>query len=527
MSQANRKKRAANASRRSHLDLTGGHLTRPERRRIERDPTITTLAEIRVELAQFSRSGVMDMITSAPRDEPAFLVARLVREIALGEHSGGRTPSAAELHRLILRLGGLFDPTVANAVGGNFSEVAVGRISAPQMGPQRDHTASFHRIFEVFVDPHDGVIGEQEWRRLLGGMSVPELILGVWTLSSVLERGPLDLASYHDAVPELEIIVRATAGLLTADLDVLRETAGALSDTADAIYPHGPLLGRPIYERDDGRVAAPSTPFVRLAASPPALYVRLLRADTKDGSRQRSDAVGRRFQSYLHRYLTAGATDQWQIRDLDSQPKPVGRVADIAIWPEDRSFVMIVEAKTTLQAFNALLGNEQSVSELVDLYQSSFDQIHATVEATGRDGFLLDAPTGVPVFGLTVTLDLHFTSVVNNRTLPGLVLDFYRTPTGASAGTPTPSRVIAAEDFEIIADLLAWAETTDVLAVLENLFGSSNTRSAGIHLTAVFGDRLPDAPPMNPLVTGAFQTLAETTDHEPLRSAIRSIAASL
>ena len=264
-----------------------------------------------------------------------------------------------------------------------------------------------------------------------------------------------------------------------------------------------------------------------MAASPPALYIRLARADHAESLRTRTKAAGDRFQSYLSEYTRHGAAPGWQVRDLDDEPKPPGKIADIVIWPDDETFVVIVEAKATLQKFDALLGHPKARQNSIALHQKSFGQIHETAQALGSHGFVPDAPTGVPVFGLTVTLDLHLTSVIDDKTLSGVVLD-YVPPTGPSATSPTPSRVVQAKDFEVLADLLAWAPPTDVRAVLTRLFDASHTRGVREILQNEFGNRLPESPPINPLIPQAFDRLADAAQFTPaLSDGFRSAAASL
>ena len=159
------------------------------------------------------------------------------------------------------------------------------------------------------------------------------------------------------------------------------------------------------------------------------------------------------------------------------------------------------------------------------LYEKSFDQIDATVSSIGRNGFLTDAPTGVPTFGLAVTLDLHLTTVINNATHVGIVLD-YRQPQGPTASSVTPCRVVEAADFEDLVDLLAWARADQVKAVLDGVFAEScPARTTGRNISKL--GEIPQDTPINPLVISAFERLAESVADPAIAQELRSFCRSL
>jgi hypothetical protein len=353
-------------------------------------------------------------------------------------------------------------------------------------------------------------------------------VLGVIGLCSAVERGPLSVEAYLaiDGEGETNEWTRAVVAQLAGDLPSLRRVAAEqeVRIGPDQLYEPGPLLALPLYLRPDGRIAAPAVDYLRLAASPPSLYIRLLRADGKR-SRARSAFVGERLQAHLMTYAVGAAGARWQVRDLDAEPRPGTKVADIAIWPEDRSFLVLVEAKANMQLFDAQLGHPDSREKMARLYQRSFNQIDATARGIGQNGFLADAPTDVAVFGLAVTFDLHLTTVIGGDTHVGVVLD-YRQPQGPSATSMTPCRVLSAADFEAIADLLAWARPDQVRAVLDGVFAEvCPARTAGRNITDTLGE-IPEGAPINPSVIRVFGQMANSVDDPIMAQHIRSAVSS-
>lgn len=327
-------------------------LPRRERKFLERQLREATLPEdVRSALGKFSAAATLDLLTQRPRNEPPFLIARLVRETSLLDHSGTRSPTEADLRQMFSLLANVFDPTAMSSLGTNLNEILITRIIAPQVPAQRVFFTDLHRVMQVMADPDpSSLLGADGWRRLLG-LELPQLLIATWAISAAVGRGPVDLEAYLaiDDVPELSDHVRAAVRLLAGDLAALQASgrAATIVDPADAIYAHGPLMDLPLYRRPDGLIGAPSLEYVRLAVSPPALHIRLVRADRAESSRRRTAAVGDRFQSFLLRYAASAASSGWQLRDLDAESAPPGKVADIAIWPEDKTFVVILEAKAT------------------------------------------------------------------------------------------------------------------------------------------------------------------------------------
>lgn len=528
MSAKNRQRRLDGARRRQALGLDRAQLPRRSRRRLEREMSSAPLLhEVREDIAQFSGVALLDLLTNSTHlDATQFLTARLVSEVVRAATDGQILPTPSDLKRLMAALLQVVDPVLIAKLGGDFAEHAITRTLAPQLHVQRNFVADFARVIGVLGDPDPrSPVGPNEWLELLG-IRLEHYLLATMILANRLSAGPCDLAAYLALDPESSANkwVRTTADLLSGDYLALRKS-GRANSAGDQLYELGPLLRTPIYRRSDGRLAAPAIDYVRLAASPPALYIRLIRADSASKNRNRSAAVGGRFKQYLFDYAVQSAAAGWQVRDLDQEPPSGDGLADIAIWPEDGSFLLIVEAKTSLQLFPAQLGDENKKARTVGLYQSAFNQIRATVASMGKNQFLSDAPTDVPVFGLAVTFDLHLTTVINGSSCMGIVLD-YRLPDGPKASSSTASRVLECADFENIADTLAWARPAQVQRVLEHIFHEkSPARTAGKSIRATI-DKLPADLPLNPLTVKAFDQVASSIEEEDavLAEQLRAIA---
>lgn len=268
MSRKSRDRRQQNSTRRDRLGLDRADLPRRERKFLERQLRGAMLPEdVRSALGKYSAAAILDLLTQRPRSEPPFLIARLVRETSLLDHSGTRSPTEADLRQMFSLLANVFDPTSMSSLGTNLNEVLITRIIAPQVLAQREFFTDLHRVMQVMVDPDpSSLLGADGWRPLLG-LELPHLLIATWALSAAVGRGPVDLEAYLaiDDVPELSDHVRAAVRLLAGDLAALQASGrvSTIVDPADAIYAHGPLMDLPLYRRPDGRIGAPSLEYAR------------------------------------------------------------------------------------------------------------------------------------------------------------------------------------------------------------------------------------------------------------------------
>ncbi|MDP1820031.1 MAG: hypothetical protein Q8K58_09100 [Acidimicrobiales bacterium] len=528
MSRRNEKRREANARARTNFGVDGSIGSRQERRAIqERGKKVELLADVVRDLVPYSPEATLELLTDRPSGFAPFLIDRLVREVARLPDPGNARPTVPMVRELITRLGNAFDPAMADRIGGDLSEVLFSRLMAPQALAQRDFSTDLFRVMQVMLDPTDNpLLGASAWKALLG-VELAHFVAAVSDLSGALELGPVAReAVLAGRPPELAAGIKGAVDLLAAEMSGLRAAAaGGRTPLAsgDEIYSLGPLLSYPVYRRADGTLGAPSIEYLRLAASPPSLYIRLARLDGK--SRARTKQVGERFQLYLRRWTEAAAAAGWEVCDLDQAPVD-GKIADLAIWPTDRTFLLVVEGKSTLQKFEAQLGHDAERAEVAELYQDSFNQIDATVDRMRGGGFPTDAPQDVPTFGLTVTLEHHWTTMMGGRVFPGVAMP-YRKPTGPSAAGRTECRVISVDAYEPLANMLAWADAADVLGVLGFLFAAEDTRELAPHVRAQLGSRLPKDIPVNPLVPEGYRILADSFNDSELTAGLRAIADSL
>lgn len=526
MSKATRHERVERARLRA-AGLDDSDLPADARRELRRTLSkVELLDDIRRDIASWSAKSVMEYLTAEARDIPPFLIARVVREVS--GTSGTTAPTPKQIQQLAHRLLNAFDPALARRLGGDFSEVAIGRLIASQLLTQREFTFDLVPAAHILFDPTTASpIGPGAWEQLLG-VDFRQFVLLVRPLAHSLSRSPVNLRRYLDGTPRsVATATHNIVELLIGNVDELRAAATARTpvDPSDEIYDHGPLLQLPLYSRADGRIATASPEYLMLATSPPGLYIRLIQADHADGTRARSQAVGDRFGTYLHRYARGGLPSDWIVRKVDDEPPPYDgtKIADLAIWPSDRSWLLIIEGKATLQHEHAQLGHDDARRRMADLYQESFDQIDSTYTAVGTRGFLSDAPTGAPTFGLTVTLEPHITTVRDGATHPGYVLG-YREPTGHSAqGKYVQSRMLSAAMFEVLIDAGSWATPEQHLGILNRVFAASDIRQIRSHVHDEVGT-VPDGAPLNPLVGEAFELLVDGVGDEAIAARLREIA---
>ena len=176
---------------------------------------------------------------------------------------------------------------------------------------------------------------------------------------------------------------------MAGSVDDLRQSAQGGGAGLDDLSP---LAAQPIVWRGQHTVYAPSPVHVGIAASPPALYIRLVRTE-EPGRRDRSDLVGRRLEHHLFCYAKAALGDHWEVRNLNNEAAAEGEVADIALWPQDRSLLVLIESKATLYLAQAQLGEEMSRSRMQDLYDKAFGQLGATMRSIGPQPLGVQAPS--------------------------------------------------------------------------------------------------------------------------------------
>lgn len=469
-----------------------------------------TIAEIRTELGQFSRLSIVEAAAACASRVPPVLIGRVIREASAVADEQRRTMTPEHFTRVARRLQNVADIESFQTIGSaRVHDVALTRVMADSLPFNSRPHLSIHRAIAVLVDPvGPSLLDDDHWNARLGA-PFKSLLLGSMYFHN-RQPGTFDLAEFRrePMSADARTIITAAMTNLACPLD---ELTYAPRNGSDDPYQLGPLATTPLIQVDADRIIIPSPAHVPLATSLPALYIRLIREDTAEHSRKRSELAGHRFGQYLLDYARATlAPDAWEIRDLDSEPQPGGELADIAIWPADRSFMVVLEAKASLSSVTAMLGDPAQRERARRLYQKAFDQISNTANSRGHRSFLADAPTGVPVYGFTVTVDLHLTSVLDNATYFGIVLD-YRAPgdQGATCEAAT-GRVISSDNAEMLLDVLALTtapEAHDLLRLIAAKPTPLTAVPAAIEESGL-GDRLADAPINRHVAT----TLAGLTD---------------
>ena len=238
-----------------------------------------------------------------------------------------------------------------------FHDVAVTRMMADSLPFNSRPHLSFHRVLGVLLDPvGPSRLDEEGWTTLLG-VPLKRLLLGSMSLQNQ-RPGTFDLARFRRErmSDDTRRIIDAAVQVLSIPLDELayRPAEGVDGDP----YQLGPLASTPLVLIGDDRIVIPSPAHVALATSLPSLYIRLAREDAKERTRDRTELAGHRFGQYLLEYArSALSSESWQVRQLDDESQIEGEIADIAIWPNDGSFVIVLEAKTTLSNAAAILGD--------------------------------------------------------------------------------------------------------------------------------------------------------------------------
>lgn len=521
------------ASRRKHerrehraeLGLNRLELPRPIRRQLARQfDKSRTLPQIGAQLAQYQRQSIVEAAAATGGAVPAVLIGRVIREASKCASHGRRAMSSGQFRRLANDLQHAADPSAfAHIAHGSVHDLMVTRTMTDSLPFNSRPHLSYHRSLSVLLDTGgDSLLDAESWERRLG-VPLRALLLGSMFFGSQ-RPGVIDAAQLRraNASEDLRTLVESALTVLSAPVDELHHFARS---PGDDLYELGPLARTPLIWLDSKQLALPSPAHVPLATSLPGLYIRLLQEDSANKSRERSQLVGDRFSPYLLEYARAAlSADQWEVRAIDDEPPPKGKIADIAVWPVDRSFMVILEAKATLSLVQAMLGNPGKREAALQLYQESFNQVANTVRSQNSNGFLADAPTGVPVFGLTVTMDLHLTSVYDGTTYFGLVLG-YKEPSTAGARCETaPCRVISADNAEELFDAMALLNSSESLGLL-NHFLDQPTPLTGVGVTIDelgYRDRFRSAP-LNALAASTLAGLADDFTDPALRAWFRSL----
>ncbi len=511
MSKKNRERKSHNRERLRDLGIADSNLSRAQKRQLMRDmSSVPTLVEIREEVADYSAASIIAGLGSQKTLEP-FVVSRLVHEAA---QSAGATPiSADQLRVLGSRLMQVADPELIKRAGTDLTDGAMARMLPQQLIGQSDFLADIHRVLAVLApETETGTIGRAAWRDLLG-MELTDLIVGVMGMSGLIgPDGTIAVARLAQLPETVGDIMTRSISLLSADLDGIRR---AVSDDerrlgADVIRGLGPLVRFPIIRLPDDGLVVPSRVHLESALSTAGLYIRLIRADASAMTRERTEAAGAAFEEYLQRIAAESLPDGWVVTDLDEDAEPHASRADFLLIPPDGNFVLVVESKTTLQALTAQLRPWDDRSLVDDLYQRAFDQ----VDASAKDLAGVD----IPVFGLVVTLDRHVTTRLGGRTYVGVPI-VAPAPTTPAASSRTPVRVISAQDFEDLVEVLACG-VEDPAAFFAGFYDDGSSMNATEWIHSGLPDEVTEDSLTDRLRVGALRRLASGVDDDAVRAAV-------
>lgn len=484
--------------------------------------------EIRRELGQFSRWSSLEACAASGDRIPPLVLGRLVREIAASTQTGSRNMSLGQLMRLAKKMQQVLDPVVIDFIGqGRLHDVMITRFLTDNLPFHSNHRLAVHRTLNVMLDSNGpSLLDAEHWKQRLG-LPLSNLMIGSMYFLNQAAQGTFDVTRFRSqpSIPDVDAIVEGTLNALSCTLADLHHSAHIPEDD---LYDLGPLASKPLIWIDEHQVVVPSPAHISIATSSTALYIRLIREDAAEKSRERSRLVGERFEQHLFEYASTSLRPDWTVRRLDQEPAPGGKIADIVLWPPDRSFVVIIETKVSLSLTQAQLGDHDKRNEAHKLYQKSFDQIGNSVRSIGRNGFLSGAPTDVPVFGLAVTLDNHLTSVVDDCTYFGLVLDYQPPGDPGAFCDVARCRVVNADNAEEFIDALAILNPAEALALSEKVVaGPSSLTAVPAAINELgFRERL-GAAAVNPAVLTTLSHLCDEIMDPTFRAAIRSIIDSV
>lgn len=515
MGRASRQKKERR-QRRIELGLNRLELPGRARRVFEREVlgNVELLSEIREELAEFSPLSVALSLSQLGLDVPNFARARLFREVIQAKPHGTSRMTTNQAAAFARRVLNAWDPMVVDSVGdGTMHETVFGRLLSEQLPVQKQREVSVHRTLQVLYDPESGgPLGPAAWRARLG-LDLPAFILGVHTLASRLGGGQLSLTRYlTEMPPDFERITLATVDLLASSCDdLVNQTPRGGYGQYDIL----PLGERPIVRVDNDHLCAPAPEYVGLAASPAALYIRLVREDK--GTRDRSSLVGSRYEDFLYNYCDAALQSGWNLIRLDGEPHPGTRIADIAFFPDDCSFLVLIETKMKLPGKAAETGDTKARSDIEDYYQEAFEQLESTTKSLGRKGFLATAPVDVPTFGILATFDQHPVTVADGRTLFGLRLPNQGPSSVGAFVARLPCAVLSADDTEVLVDFFGVATPAECLSVLRETFKARSPSHAMRHAVNDLDGAKRDP---NPVALAGLNLLAGAFEQPELRSLV-------
>lgn len=262
---------------------------------------------------------------------------------------------------------------------------------------------------------------------------------------------------------------------LAMPLENFRDLAVQL-DHADNhnVNSAGPLVRAPIIEFEPGLYGSPSPDHITLQASPAALYLRLIRADSSDGGRERTKAAGEQFASYLRKWSIAELGPSWTVIDLDEYFDD-DEHADILVISPSGKVAFLIEAKTTLQAANALMGDLKALSKMQELYQKARNQIDATHLLLAQHSDFAARIKNCECFGLIVSLDVHQHTMRGETLHVGMPLLWHPDPPGGVPGGKIRSRLLQADDYEFLVSVVHDMDGTALADYLRTVFKRSNT----------------------------------------------------
>lgn len=478
--------------------------------------SVPNLPEVRRAVSKYSaRSILRELCAPRFRSTHPFKRARLAREAAIagGSDSAPSIPGA-RVPSLMKMAFETVDPEGVTAGGGPVDTVPT-RVAAYQLMLERNVSTDCARVFGALRSTaNESPISDGAWSELLG-VTLQEFFLASIGLAQRLDNeGLITDPRNRETRPTSPPLreggpVMAVLESLSLPLDGFRQVALEQEEReASPVNQPGPLVRVPIIEFEKGVFGSPSPRYVSLAASPPALYLKLARADGR--GRSRTTAVGHQFAEYLEEWAAAELMPSWRVTNLDEILSDKKKHADLLVVSANRQTALLVEAKTTMQVSAALMGDEQATRQLESrVYKEAFEQIDATKDEFARRRELHKTlPPDINVFGLAVTLDLHQHHVIDDTTHIGLPNLSGSTPAGGARGEVVRSRLIQADDFETLLSALAKLDEREYLRYLNSVFASGSTMKApGLRFRELTGERTLHRP-MNAFVEQLFGQLA-------------------
>ena len=254
----------------------------------------------------------------------------------------------------------------------------------------------------------------------------------------------------------------ALVRLLTANLDA---RANGLAS----------LKTHPIIRLRDGRLVCPIPPFLSNVLSPVGLFIRAI----ADPGIQHS-VVGNMLGSYVGGRLHALKDAGWTVINIDeriaAKAKNPSR-ADFVVIPPDGTAVVILEVKTTLQTRPARNGDIPALNVLSRKYEEALGQILSSIDRFGTSDKLdlADVPTDLPVYGLVVTMERHFTVNLGGVLYPGLPVVV---PPWSGVELPFPLSVVSVDELDRFID----SALVDPVGAVSAVVRSTTSGNPGVGL---------------------------------------------